>query len=888
MYHKCAGNVTFPWYAVLSNNKEGENHMNPMLKLLTRRSFAASRTRNLMAVLAIALTALLFTSVATIALGAMESMTLTMQVQKGSKSDGDFRNMTAQQYEALGQADFVAEYGLRMPVGFLENTTRHNVELDVMDETEAELLFCNPSHGSMPQAANEVVASDAALEDLGSQAEVGAPVTIQFTARGQTYTLDMVVSGWYEATNDQVSTMVVGTAFRDAYPDLFQNTFATDREMVGTYWSDIVATSTVGLQDAMDDWARSVGGDPEDASAANSLPAVVNTVTNPTPSLPVLAMGAALVVLFIFCGYLLIYNVFDIAVMQDIRRYGLYRTIGMSRKQVRRLINRQALWLACIGILLGLLLGFFVGRAALPQVMGVLAVSYQNIAVNVTPHPLIFVAAAVLAALTVFLSTRKPARVAANIPPIEAFRFVEGEAGKRKTRKSAESASLSRLAWSNLGRNKRRTAFIMVSMMLCVVLLNSAGVAAGSVDVEKQVSYSIRTDFAVVNAASVNGQEGFTRRDQGLSQDLMAAIDAQPGVEDASAVYKNTQEDSNVTYDIPVALEKADVDANGDPIVYTAKDGFILKTGDDGRPMCNVYGLEESALARMNLQEGETDAHALYQKMEQGEGVVVGTLADFGTAEIDERLDMAEVGDTITVYKNGEPILDLPILAKAAINGDDQEIGFTSNGPVEVGGDGLYLYLPTSVYTQIYDEPTVYKYSFNVAEDQQEAMTDFLENYVNNVDPSVAYASAQSAREAAQGTQTTIRLVGNLLGIIFGVAGVLNLINTLVTTILIRRHEFATMQSIGMTRRQLRSMLVHEGLFYALGGCLLGLVFSVVLAFTLVQGLTSAIWYFTFHFTLLPALVACVVLLVVAALVPVWALRQFHRGSIVEQLRIAE
>ena len=74
----------------------------------------------------------------------------------------------------------------------------------------------------------------------------------------------------------------------------------------------------------------------------------------------------------------------------------------------------------------------------------------------------------------------------------------------------------------------------------------------------------------------------------------------------------------------------------------------------------------------------------------------------------------------------------------------------------------------------------------------------------------------------------------------------------------------------------------------AFGGCLLGLVFSVVLAFTLVQGLTSAISYFTFHFTLLPALVACVVLLMVAALVPVWALRQFHRGSIVEQLRIAE
>ena len=170
-----------------------------------------------------------------------------------------------------------------------------------------------------------------------------------------------------------------------------------------------------------------------------------------------------------------------------------------------------------------------------------LAVSYQNIAVNVTPHPLIFVAAAVLAALTVFLSTRKPARVAANIPPIEAFRFVEGEAKQTENRKSAESASLP----AGLVQPGPEQAAHCLHHGLHDALRGPAqqrwGGCLGSVDVEKQVSYSIRTDFAVVNAASVNGQEGFTRRDQGLSQDLMAAIDAQPGVEDASAVYKNTQ-----------------------------------------------------------------------------------------------------------------------------------------------------------------------------------------------------------------------------------------------------------------------------------------------------------------------------------------------------------
>ena len=78
--------------------------MNEMLKTLSRRSFAANRLQNLIAVLAIALTAVLFTSVTTIGMGVMESMTLTMQLQKGSRSDGDFRNMTAEQFEMLKKA----------------------------------------------------------------------------------------------------------------------------------------------------------------------------------------------------------------------------------------------------------------------------------------------------------------------------------------------------------------------------------------------------------------------------------------------------------------------------------------------------------------------------------------------------------------------------------------------------------------------------------------------------------------------------------------------------------------------------------------------------------------------------------------------------------------
>ena len=861
--------------------------MKNMLSVLAGRSFRASRMRNLIATSAIILTTILFTTVTTVGMGATGSITLTMQMLKGSRSDGDFHNMTAEQYAALEDADFIREYGLRMPVGFLEDTTRHNIEFDVLDPVQADLTFCMPVHGSVPKAENEIVTSDTALRDLGVEPEVGADVTISFTAHGREYQLDMVVSGWFEATSEQISMMWAGTAFRDAHPDIFEYTYDRDRDMAGTYYSDFIATSTAGLQENLDHWVRQMGGDP-DAANSDHLSATINTVTNPALDPTTLLLVAVMIALFVLCGYLLIYNVFDIAVMQEIRRYGLYRTVGMSRRQVKKLINLQAVWLSCIGIPLGLLIGYFVGKAALPYMMRTLSSSYENIAIHVDPSPIVFVGAAVLAAFTVFLSTRKPIRAAADIPPIEAFRYVETAGGRKTTRKSTAGTSLFRLAWADLGRNKRRFAFIVASLSLCVILLNCIGIAADSVDIEKQVSYSIRTDFTVVNALSKNILKGFTRREHGLGQEVIDAVNAQPGVKGASAIYKNTLDDRNVTYDFPVGFDLIGTDEETGIDYASTKDGIVFNLGDDGHALCNVYGMEETALARMDIQEGEADAHKLYEKMVNGEGVLVGVMSDMGTSIMEPALDLLEVGDIITVFKNGGPMMELPVLAKAALTGDDTEIRYTANGPFEVGRDGLFLYLPTCVYTEIYDEPVIYKYSFDVEEGQQDSMRGFLEDYVTNVDPSLGYASAEEARQDAATTRTMLQFVGGLIGSIFGAVGVLNLINTIITSILTRRHEFAIMQSIGMTAKQLTRMMIWESVYYAIGVCIVGLLLSVILAFTVVKTLIGDIWYFTFHFTLVPAVTVCILLLIAAAVLPVIALKVFNKGSIVEKLRVAE
>ncbi len=863
--------------------------MNEMLKTLARRSLAAGRARNLIAVLAIALSAALFTSVAAIAIGSMQSMTLAMQIQKGSKSDGDFRYMTAEQFETMKQADFIRTAGLRMPAAFLSNTRHHSIEFNVMDEAQAELSFCMPSHGRVPQASDEIAASDLALRDLGVEPETGAEVTIAFTAHGNTYQLPVTVSGWYEASSSQISIMWAGTAFRDAHPDIFEYTFRQDGEIAGTYWSDFLADSSAGLEKKIKDLSVRLGGNPDDLNAENYLPAVINTASHQTFESDSLMMAAVFILLFLFCGYLLIYNVFDIAVMKEIRRYGLYRTIGMSRSQLKKLILRQALWLSCIGIPLGLAAGFAIGRAALPFIMNTISSGYEKMPAGVSPSPVIFLGAALLTVLTVFISTRKPVRMAADIPPVEAFRYTEHSTTKRTQRKSAPGAGIARLSWSNLGRNRRRSAFIITSLMLCILLLNAAGTISASLDIEKQVSFMIRSDFAITSAASTNGIKGFVLRRDALSSQAIQDISSQPGITEGAPVYKNTAEDTDVTYDFGRTLAPETITSETSGLDF-AFDETSMKfgIGDDGRPICNVYGMEESAIARMDLREGETDAHALYQKMLDGEGVLVGVDVDRVSMLPIQELDFTDIGQAITVYKNGKPVRKLPVLAKAAINGDDAEIGYTCNGPLEVGGDGLFLYLPSDIYRQLYDEPVIYKYAFNAEKSHQAEITRYLENYTSNTDTSVSFLTSQSARDDAMSTRTMIHFTGGLAGAILGFAGVLNLINTIITTILARRHEFATMQSIGMTKRQLTKMMVLESVYYALFASLFGLLLSALSSLTLIRGILKSMWQYTFHFTLLPTCAASAVLLAVAVIVPVVALRFFNRGSITEQLRVAE
>lgn len=868
------------------------NNNRAAIKKLAKRNFASNRVRNVAAILAIVMTAFLFTSITSLAFGMQSSILLTQQMQKGSKADGDIRYLTQEQFTALAGSDFVERAGCRRFVGFATNAADHMVEIDYADAVQQDLTFCAPTHGSAPQAANEISTTDLALRALGVEPEVGARVPVEFELRGQTHRFDMVVSGWWEAPSSTVSLMIVSRAFMEENEALFLGTFASDREIAGTYFSDVVLKDKTDVQGQLKAFARSQGGNTEDINAAGYILCAENYVTTGAVQPVMAAAILCFVVLFVVCGYLLIYNIFDISVMQDVRQYGLLRTIGTSPRQIRKIVNRQAALLTLIGLPIGLLTGFGVSSLLLPAVMHVLSYDTKT-ATQISASPLIFVISALLTLLTVYLSTRKPIKKASRVSPIEAIRYTGQDEGGKAEIKRTRGAKLPRMALSHLSRQKRRSAFIIVSLLLCVVLVNSVAIVVQSLDEEKFIGRTTKTDFTVYNSACVNRATRFLRHADALDDGVVRYLQEQAAATGERYLYRNTLDDGGVTVDYGLGALNVIETVNEEGRTYRAYDNgarLAVSPEADYRPYGNVFGATEHFFDDLNLYAGETDREVLKQKLASGDYVILGIEANRLTGEpkampFDSQL---QVGDQITFYKNGEPLKACTILALATVVSTEIETNAGTLGASKIGGDAPYLYLPETAFRHIYDQPTLLSYGFNAGEAKAQLSELLVDLTADNA--AVSYTSTELLEQQLGSIRNIVLLVGGMIGVIFAMAGLINFTNMMITNIITRRHEFATMQSIGMTRRQLRRMMIWEGLYYGLGAGVLGCVTAAGLGLTVLDGLlnSSSLWYFTLRFTIAPALIVSLLYLVMAAVVPAAALHFFNTGTIVERLRITE
>ena len=127
--------------------------------------------------------------------------------------------------------------------------------------------------------------------------------------------------------------------------------------------------------------------------------------------------------------------------------------------------------------------------------------------------------------------------------------------------------------------------------------------------------------------------------------------------------------------------------------------------------------------------------------------------------------------------------------------------------------------------------------------------------------------------------------IGGALSIIIGIIGIANFVNAVLTSVITRKKEFAMLQSIGMTGKQLKRMLSFEGLYYAVGTIITSVVLGVLSSVVIVRGISNGIWFFTYQFVIWPMLVIYPFLIILTVTIPTLLYWQIANVSIIERLR---
>lgn len=179
-------------------------------------------------------------------------------------------------------------------------------------------------------------------------------------------------------------------------------------------------------------------------------------------------------------------------------------------------------------------------------------------------------------------------------------------------------------------------------------------------------------------------------------------------------------------------------------------------------------------------------------------------------------------------------------------------------------------------------------YSFDVSQGKGPEMDAFLDEYTKNVEPTMTYKSKSTIMAGVTDIQNMVVSIGGTMAFIIGLIGILNFANTMLTSIFTRRREFATLQSVGMTGRQLLKMLRQEGCAYVLLATVVSVPLSLIGALQVIRPICKQIWFLNFKLEVWPMLVMPVLHLLFGLAIPYIAYRLISRQSVTERLKVGE
>lgn len=843
-----------------------------VISRLSIRILAAKRNKNLVTILAIILTAMMFTALFTIAGAMNKSMQESTMRMVGGRSMAGVKYILPWDYEKLSTDSVVKNPSYRILVGQAENEEllKVNTEINYAEDENAKDMFCYPTKGKMPKERLEIATSTVVLDALGLPYELGETVTLTFSVDNKKITQDFTLSGYWEG--DVVSMAQecwVSKAYCDEVAPTPQISFyeKNGSNYAGYWMMDFDYANSWDIEEKTIALLERNGYDSSIVSYGINWAYTTSSID----------MGTVVFIILVLClilasGYLIIYNIFSLNVVGDIQSYGLLKTIGTTEKQLKRLVRRQAVFLSLIGIPCGLVIGTIIGKCLFPIVVS----NFETGGViKFSMHPLLFAGAAVFSFLTVWVSCNKPCKLAAKVSPIEAVRYADTSYhGKRKEKRTKKVTTFS-FGWANVGRNRKKVVVVVLSLSLSMILFNSVYTLVSGFDKDKFISQyligdGIVTDATILNVASAN------RELHGITPEIQQELEEIEGIETIHNVYCEYADIKldHTGYDHIVQY----MDENPQDFSAPYMEQDIDRVREERLLDCNLYALDQWGMGQIEVHKGKMD----WEKFKTGNYILINTYC-LGREENEHALEgmFYDVGEKLELELPDGKTKEYEVMAII-----DMPYAMTSRMFTFFGA---YVILPETEYLAHTENKGATLSILSMSDNKDTAIYEALENYTDHVQSNLDCVSLQTYEEEFGDFVGMFWIVGGGLSFVLALIGILNFMNVMVTGILARKKELAVMEAVGMTGKQMKGMLAWEGSLYIVLTVVFSIIVGGAISLFAFRNVAENMWFFlSYHFTIMPIVICIPVLALIVYVIPVAAYKIMGKESVVERLREKE
>ncbi|MCB7303833.1 FtsX-like permease family protein [Bariatricus massiliensis] len=556
-------------------------------------------------------------------------------------------------------------------------------------------------------------------------------------------------------------------------------------------------------------------------------------------------VGLASLVLFTcLSAWLLIYNILYLSVSGNIRYYGLMQTLGMTEGQIRLFWKKQMFRLGSVGITGGILLGAGVSFLLIPGIVKGLGIQEKN--VEVSFQPAVLALSVLLAGITLYSGSRKAVKVAASAAPVDALGYYNytGKKQGEGRHKSKSGRLLWRLAWRQMCQDKKKAAVVTLSLAAGLSVFLCMTVLIESHGARTIMPNYMDADMVIRNDTLYAEDEGRWTQimDSGFISDLesdegIAGVDVLLG---AKMIVPWEPEFSDIWmreyYDMWIyakTYEEIVGDYKQNPEQF-----YSFVKGIDEEELDYINSTLDTPVEKEPFLEGKSCI--LYRS-----GLSLG-------------MDTFQ-GKRVTYYLDEENAFPYQ-MDIAGLTDDSYYGGVQGKAPVVI--------VSSSFLKQISDNPYILKVNIHYQEGQEAEAEKKIKGLIEEspyVDE-ISYDSKIEGIEKAEEAQGNIRIVGIGITVILVCIGLMNYVNTVLANIQNRQASFRIMESVGMTGRQLKGMLILEGIMFAAGALLITATAGVTVTYFTYQSMN----YMdnTFRIPLLPAAGAAAVSLALCVAVP--------------------